>query len=1554
MSLVLAIQSERNIYEYFLPGINNRKINVDLPASETGYSFDISLSLEVWNGIWQINHTDDLTISKDRELKDTVLLEKGLTLTCEHKRSRERISIVIADNYEGYSGFDKFLLTQGRYSIGRDEGNTIQYNTHNHVSGKHAMLEVDSCGVCTLTDNRSSNLTFVNGKRVDGSRVLIFGDVIYIIGLKIVYLGDLIAVNHPPEPIKFNGFTPYIPQPQSGVSPDNNLKSVDEYYQRSPRQVEALDNEAIEIEAPPNPTIGRRQPLIFTIGPAITMVLPMAAGVMFTTWSAQRSETGIASPFIFMGIITSVTAAVIGIFWALANYKYNKKTEREDEEKRSTLYRVYLEKIRKLLTQKHITNKELLDKKYPNVSECLCFVKSKSRRLWERNVNHFDFLTVRIGQGEIPSPNEIVIPKERFSLVDDSLAEEPQNIKTEYCNLKNVPVCISLSDNTLIGIIGDTQEICNKIAQLLAVQIAAYHSYNDVRMAFIFSEKDAHDYDFAKWFPHTWNTDENLRMMACSAHGVGELLYDLSLVLRERMEEREYSTDKIRPLPHYVIFISAPSLVEDEAVMKYLSAPTAQMGVTTVMLYGQIDRLPNNCTVIVQNDEEYKGYYSLDNSFVGFKNVIFDTIDNELIETFSRDLSNIRVRETHITGAVPQLLTFLDMYKTSTVDNIDVERLWLKNRTYESMKAMIGYRGPETPLYLDIHEKYHGPHGLMAGTTGSGKSETLQTYILSLAMSYHPYEISFILIDYKGGGMASSFENLPHIAGIITNLGGNQTNRALASINSEIKRRQAIFNENRIKHIDNYIELFRANKVNMPVPHLLIIADEFAELKKEQPEFVRELVSASRVGRSLGIHLILATQKPSGVVDDEIWSNSKFKLCLRVQDKQDSNEMIKRPDAAYITNAGRGYFQVGNDEIFDVFQSGWSGAVYEPEIAYADSKRGDAKIINLWGKPMLVGGVKKVTPKVEEKKLTQLEAVVLHIIRTAETIGVKAIDNIWLPPLPKKISLKDISLFTQTAYRNGVWSGANGELNPVIGIIDDPVNQRQTPVSIDMMTEGHLLVTGSSAGGKTTFMQTLLYSLTAAYSPKQLNIYIADFGSRTMGVFGLLPHVGGVVYDNETDKADKLIAMLLNELNRRKVVFSEKGIGSIREYVRLYEDVPFIVFAIENSAAWNENCSKQEDNLIRLSHEAASYGIYLVITCSNSGDIRNKIRQNINCGVGLQLADRFEYEEAIGARTNIVAEDRTPGRGLICSPQPLEFQTALCLNENDAVSLNLKLKEQFEDMASAWTGAKAPAIPQVPTDMSLESLMLMSEFMDIVSSTRYIPLGYDLTKAKIESIDLSKVFCYSISGASRSGKTNMPKVFMWLVKAQGGRIFLFDGGAHELETFSNEIGAERYVDSIDSLFALMEEIIVPEYTRRNKKKAEFIKNGKRNINEYIASDQKIFIFINDMTAFCEAVYESKRDMKGFMEQVITRGDNHMIYMFACVSQNDMVGEYNAKRFMRGFVGWKEGLHFGGKIEDQRVFDFEVPVLERGKKLPAGYGHSVIDGVTKRIVTPIVE
>jgi S-DNA-T family DNA segregation ATPase FtsK/SpoIIIE len=277
------------------------------------------------------------------------------------------------------------------------------------------------------------------------------------------------------------------------------------------------------------------------------------------------------------------------------------------------------------------------------------------------------------------------------------------------------------------------------------------------------------------------------------------------------------------------------------------------------------------------------------------------------------------------------MVTFLELFGVGKVEHLNALTRWKDNDPTKSLEAAVGVDTLGEVFKLDLHEKFHGPHGLVAGMTGSGKSEFIIAYILSLAVNYHPNEVAFILIDYKGGGMAKSFENLPHTAGIITNLDGAAIKRSLISIESELKRRQAIFaqaskqvGESNID-IYNYQKLYREGVVAEPLQHLFIISDEFAELKTQQPEFMAQLVSAARIGRSLGVHLILATQKPSGVVDDQIWSNSKFRVSLKVQERADSMDMLKRPDAAELTDTGRFYLQVGYNELFEMGQSAWAG-----------------------------------------------------------------------------------------------------------------------------------------------------------------------------------------------------------------------------------------------------------------------------------------------------------------------------------------------------------------------------------------------------------------------------------------------------------------------------------------------------------------------------------------------------------------------------------------------------------------------------------------------------
>ena len=1135
----------------------------------------------------------------------------------------------------------------------------------------------------------------------------------------------------------------------------------------------------------------------------------------------------------------------------------------------------------------------------------------------------------------MPSPNEIEDAKEDLGSEHDPLNDHIEELKEKFDILRQVSVAVSLYDHRLLGVVSGDEEKRDQLMRILALQIAALHPYTDVRMCYVFPGRDLEKMEYTRWLPHTYTPDGKLRMIVCDSKAMGDVMYYLSDVIRERLEageNRKNKEEEEKVLPHYVVFISDISMIEGEPVSKYLLDPPKNAGVSVIFSADAIDKLPSHCNTIVQWEKDYSGCYNTLSKFEEREGVAFDRVSLAEMDVFSRQLSNFKVRENASNAAIPDMLTFLDMYKTSRVEDLDMYHKWLENRTYESMRSLIGQKAGEQPVYLDIHEKYHGPHGLVAGTTGSGKSETLQTYILSLVLNYHPHEVAFILIDYKGGGMAQSFIGLPHLAGVITNLGGNQTTRALLSINAEIKRRQRIFNEYKIKHIDAYIELYRNGEAEEPMPHLLIIADEFAELKKEQPEFVRALVSAARVGRSLGINLILATQKPSGVVDDEIWSNTRFRICLRVADKQDSNEMLKRTDAAYITGTGRGFLQVGNDEIFDEFQSGWSGAPYTPEIPFSDDSKAKAMIIGLTGKPEAVK--KKKGDNV--KKFTQLDAMVQYAAKLAEENHIKPLRQIWLPPLPKLLYLEDMKL---------TWDEKQMKLP--IGLADDPQNQRQFPVYLDFIRDGHLLICGSAGSGKTSLVQTIFYGAALHYTAKQVNFYIADFSSRTMTAFAGLPHTGCICMEGDDEKIQQMMGFAEEELDSRKKSFSQKGMGSYRDYRESYSDVPAIFLVIDNYPAFSDSYEQYESTLIQLSREGASYGIYLILTCNNSGDIRSRILQNITKGIGLQLADRFEYDSVIGMRSEILPDDRTTGRGLIKEGVPLEFQAALPVKASQGESMMLAIREKLKALTEEGTqGARKLGVQldEINADTFLEMIHLKG-----LAEENFVMGAED---GSLISTDLDKTLCFTVCGAGKKGKTNFLKYTALLMKKKGAEVYVFDGCLRELEEFSRNNDLDGYMTDKEELYHFMENELLPQLGERNELVYE-ARQAKTSVKEALKNYKRMVLLINSASEFMEAVYSEDFDVSEVLETVFEKGMNHRLHFFMALSPREYE-ELAGYRAIRQFGDWKQGIHLGGAFDEQGIFDYEITPSERSRTYPAGAAFTGQEGRAVLFMTPFVK
>ena len=527
-------------------------------------------------------------------------------------------------------------------------------------------------------------------------------------------------------------------------------------------------------------------------------------------------------------------------------------------------------------------------------------------------------------------------------------------------------------------------------------------------------------------------------------------------------------------------------------------------------------------------------------------------------------LANTNLRMVSQAYALPKMITFLEMFDVGRIEHLVSANRWKENNPVKSLATPIGISTDGSLFCLDLHEKYQGPHGLVAGMTGSGKSEFIITYILSLAVNYHPNDVSMILIDYKGGGLAGAFQKgdvkLPHIVGTITNIDKAGLQRSLVSIQSELRRRQVKFNQAREKTDEGTIDIYKYQKlyhdgiVKEPIPHLLIICDEFAELKQQQPDFMDELISVARIGRSLGVHLILATQKPAGVVNDQIRSNSRFGICLKVQDRQDSIDVIKRPDAADLKRVGQFYIQVGNNEYFALGQSAWAGASYEPSDIIKKKVDTSMKFVSNIGSV-----IKKVDDTLKSptrKDGEQLTNIVKYIYQLGKHENIK-LKPLWLDNIPNVIMLDNIK------KKYNIQKKEN-EVIPVVGEYDDPYNQRQGPVEIDFKKQGNVIVYGNAESGKETFISTMVYDIISTYSVKEAQMYLIDFGSEALKIFKDAPHIGDVVLSTDTEKINRLFEILQREMKRRTEILSNYD-GDIKLYINdTGAEMPQVFIIINN------------------------------------------------------------------------------------------------------------------------------------------------------------------------------------------------------------------------------------------------------------------------------------------------------------------------------------------------------------------------------------------------------
>lgn len=1226
--------------------------------------------------------------------------------------------------------------------IGRNEENKICY-INKYVSGNHAVLRYRG-GKWSVIDTNSVNGTYVNGNHIINSD-LYPGDVISIVQLRIIVADGFIAINNPSGQVVYdeNYFEPLkISEPIQEYD-DEEEKEDETFFSRSPRLKQRIEPPEIKISEPPASAEKNRVPMIMMIGPSMTMGMASGATGVFSVLNAMSRNAGILS--VMPTLIMSFSMLCGMLLWPSITRRYERKMTARSEFQRQTKYAEYLSEIRDEIQREIQKQETILNENNVSLEKCEEVIGNLERTLWERTIGQEDFLELRVGVGEIPLLATMSFPEKRFSLENDNLFNDLLALAKEPKVLKNVPITISLLENNICGVIGSDRELTLQFVKGLLLRLVATHSYDEVKVMVIADEDKKSEWEFAKWLPHIWSDAHDMRYFATCDNDMKELCAEI--------EKSMDDTDNKIPEKYYVIINLSPEYGRKYSTIRKVHTDGKKYGYVVIDIAEKLQDIPKECENIIEISPKESRIFNKNDVTGTEQKFSADILKDDCFDMLARHLSNVKLNLQTQDKSLVNMITFLDMYGVGKIEHLNSLTRWKENNPIVTLKAPVGVDAAGELFYLDLHEKYQGPHGLIAGMTGSGKSEFIITYILSLAVNYHPDEVAFILIDYKGGGLAGAFEDkdkgikLPHLAGTITNLDGAAVKRSLISIQSELRRRQAMFNEAKkvsgegTIDIYKYQKLYRDGLVSEPIPHLMIISDEFAELKSQEPEFMQQLISTARIGRSLGVHLILATQKPNGVVNDQIWSNSRFKICLKVQSKQDSEEMIKRPDAAELSTIGRFYLQVGFNEYFALGQSAWCGAPYIPADSDRKNRKKDqvVRIIDSMGRIEKEVRESSTSSNEKESKVKQVVGIVEYLSDLAkeEKISVRPL---WLDEIPENIYVD--SIIEKYRYQ----SNKKYIVEAVIGEYDDPFNQSQNILTVSLSRGGNALLFGNAGSGKEHFLETLIYDLCNRYSPEYLNMYVLDFGSETLQMFAGAPHVGAVILSSEEEKLTRLLELLNKTLVARKKILSDNGGTYESYYKKNQEPMANTVVIINNFAALYELYEEAMDELSYLTREGIKYGIYFIITASSSNEVRYKIAQNFAQTFVLQMNDRMEYASILGNMEGIYPS-KLIGRGVFKNKSPYEFQTAKVCEDDISDFVIQKCKE--------WTleykGCRAQSINVVPAHVHMNS------FMDKEYMISAVPIGINLATVQTAYFDIQSKVIIPIFGNYYDGMMHFVK-----------------------------------------------------------------------------------------------------------------------------------------------------------------------------------------------------
>jgi len=1210
----------------------------------------------------------------------TVALSRGGQAYRDPDATADAILTVV----EGPDAGREFRLHRGANVIGREAGCEVLLSDP-LVSRQHARVNVTD--VVEILDLGSANGVVIGSGTVPRSTVRA-GDAVQV--------GDTV-------------FTVHVVTSETTVG----VESTSVSFIRSPRLDPRYEGEELEAPEPPEPAQPARFPVIALIAPVIV------GAVLFAITKSAASLAFVAlSPLMLIGnAVESRLSRRSGFKKALASWRAS-VAELVATVKEASKIEV------------HARNAE-----HPSVADCLDAARSLSPLLWTRRPGERGFAELRLGTGRLASRTTIKMPEARKA--PRELVAELHDALAPLAAVDGVPVVAELAERGAVGVAGDRRSLLGAARGLVA-QAVVLHSPAELVVAAFGSAETAPDWEWLKWLPHTSSSHSPIpvRHLVAARSDSTRLVSELEDVLEHRRAEESSS------LPAVLVLVEHDAAVEHSRLVQ-LAELGPEHGIYVMWLARDVARLPAACRTFLEiAGSGPAGAVGFVHSGDYVEPVSVELVDAAAVDALARKMAPVvdigaRVEDESDLPRAVSLLTLTGPTLATSHESI-IER-WTESssiltgpfapavppRRTGTLRAVIGQSAGE-PLALDL--RADGPHALVGGTTGSGKSELLQAWILGMASSHSPQRLTFLLVDYKGGSAFRDCTNLPHTIGLVTDLSPHLVRRALTSLKAELQFREHLLAKHASKDLAS---LEKLGVVDAP-PSLVIVVDEFAALVTEVPEFVDGVVDVAQRGRSLGLHLILATQRPAGVIKDNLRANTNLRIALRMADESDSTDVLGSPEAAFFDQAipGRAVSKTGPGRLVP-FQTAYAGGWTTeepppPDMLVEELVFGEGRV---W-EPLDADGIESVDDEGE----TDIKRLTATIGIASERADIPIPRKPWLPELKHTYDLAD-----QTAVPS-----LRRDTDLVYGVADDPEHQAQPTLAFRPDRDGNLAVYGTGGSGKSTLLRTLAIAAGFTVRGGPCHVYGLDFGARGLSMLEELPHVGSIIDGSDHERITRLLGWLRSLVDERALRYSRTNASTITDYRSLASapDEPRILLLIDGVAAFRQAYEASDrvrwfDTFTSIATDGRPVGVHVILSSEQRAGMTTALASAVQARVVLRLASEDDYG-MLNVPSDVLSVQSPPGRALVGES---EAQVAVLGGTPDVVNQALTIKGFAESMRRAGSST-APPIERLPERIALA---------EVLSTNGGVSLG--IASSTLAPFTIEPRGTFIVSGPPGSGRT---------------------------------------------------------------------------------------------------------------------------------------------------------------------------------------------------------